>query len=480
MWNQGLPLSFQSVMSAQASQPLLWIIDSAPLILGVMAAFIGKKQRELIVHNEQLDLKVKEKTQFLEEKNHELKGEIEIRKRTEKALIKAKEEAEDAKHAEERFLANMSHEIRTPLNSIVGFTRLLIETEVDEQQSEYLKSIKYASNHLLAIINDILELSKIKAGQIEFEQYPINLRDLLGSVINTIAISARNKGLEVGYDIDDEAPEGIKGDTVRISQVLLNLLNNAVKFTSNGSVKLHVSTIYNDDCKCTARMRFEVVDTGIGIPADKLESIFDDFKQAESSTTRLYGGTGLGLAISRKLVDLQGGSLEVTSQLGEGSTFYFEVEYPTCEAKPEEEDAFNLHIKDGNELHARVLLAEDNDMNRVLAEKVFEVWGSSFELDFAINGKEAIEKFMANDYDLVLMDLQMPIMDGFTACEFIRTELDPPKRDTPIIALTADVLASERKRAFQVGMNEYVTKPFKPQELYFKMFKTIKEYRDGI
>ncbi len=361
---------------------------------------------------------------------------------------------------------------------MLGFTRLMMDTDIDQQQGEYLKSIKYSSNHLLAIINDILELSKIKAGQIDFELLPVNVRDLLNSVINTVAINASNKGLDIQLEVGDDVVQGIKADAVRMSQILLNLLNNAVKFTNQGSVKLRVTNSKATPSRST--LKFEVIDTGIGIPADKLEAIFDDFKQAESNTTRLYGGTGLGLAISRKLVELQDGNLQVTSTLGEGSNFFFEIAFDCCEAVVEAEDPFNIKIHEDSTLRAKILLAEDNDMNRVLAEKIFEVWGDSFDVDFAINGKEAVELFVENDYDLVLMDLQMPIMDGFTACEFIRTQLDSPKRDIPIIALTADVLASERKRAFQVGMNEYVTKPFKPQELYFKMFKSIQDYRESL
>jgi signal transduction histidine kinase/ActR/RegA family two-component response regulator len=463
---QELPMTWDSIRMVQSNQPLHWIINTAPLFLGIFASFAGSRQDKVQDLNEAQEYIIDERTADLKITNEELKREIDQRKITEFELIAAKEEAIESQQAEERFLANMSHEIRTPLNSIVGFTRLLTDTPLTEQQSDYLKSLKYSSNHLLAIINDILELSKIKAGQIEFESLPIGSSDLFESVLNTVRISAENKNLDINLALSEATPAAFMGDVVRMSQVLLNLLNNAIKFTSAGSVTL--SVVSSDKSNHT---RFEIRDTGIGIPADKLQSIFDDFKQAESNTTRLYGGTGLGLAISKKLIEMMGGHIGVTSQLGVGSTFWFELELEPCEVPQAETNAFNQVVRMSSDLSLNILLAEDKDMNRLLAKNVFACWGDNFHIDCAINGKEALELFIENDYDVVLMDLQMPVMDGFTACEFIRTELDPPKRDVPIIALTADVLAAERKRAFQVGMNEYVTKPFKPEELFVKIIK---------
>lgn len=256
IWMSDLNFSWASIVQVQTEQPLLWIIDTAPVFLGLIAAYAGKKQDEMQNQNEMLDQIVKEKTKDLVSQNNTLIEEVEQRTKTEIALIKARDEAEEAKHAEERLFANMSHEIRTPLNSMLGFTRLMMDTQIDQQQGEYLKSIKYSSNHLLAIINDILELSKIKAGQIDFELPPVNVRELLGSVINTIAINASNKGLDIKLSIPDDVAQGIKADAVRMSQILLNLLNNAVKFTNQGSVELRVSTARSTGKQST--LKFEV------------------------------------------------------------------------------------------------------------------------------------------------------------------------------------------------------------------------------
>jgi signal transduction histidine kinase/CheY-like chemotaxis protein len=471
---QSLPVVWSSIEQVQSSQPLHWIIDTAPVFLGFAASLAGVRQDALKQAFEKQEDVIEERTSSLKNRNQQLRAEIERRKKLEAELIHAKEEALEAKSAEERFLANMSHEIRTPLNSIVGFTRLMMDTEINAKQTEYLKSVKYSSNHLLAIINDILELSKIKAGQLELEQVAIPAHDLFHSVINTVMINAQNKGLDLKTEIHDNVPKGIKGDAVRMGQILLNLLNNAIKFTNQGAVKLTVAKVHH---QVGDFIRVEVCDTGIGISDEKLSAVFDDFKQAESSTTRLYGGTGLGLSISKKLVELHSGKIGVNSKLGEGSTFWFEVPCIPCNVKEDSDSEFTNKISEHEGFEARILLAEDNDMNRALAQNIFSAWGDKFQLTCVENGKAAIEELSENDYDLILMDLQMPVMDGFTACEFIRKEMDPPKRDIPVIALTADVLSAERKKAFRVGMNEYVTKPFKPEDLYFKMFKVVQGQR---
>ncbi|NNE54617.1 MAG: response regulator [Flavobacteriales bacterium] len=461
LWMSDVSLSIANVIHAHSTQPLLWIIDSAPFILGIVASFAGKKQdklQELNTHQESI---IREKTESLQKRNMILENEIELRKRISVELEAAKIEADSARQAEEKFLANMSHEIRTPLNGIVGFTRLMLDTEIDDQQQEYLQSVMRTSNHLVAIINDILELSKIKAGQIDFEMRPICSNEFFAGVMNTLILAGKDKGLSMNVSLHTSLPEAFIGDTTRLSQVLLNLINNAIKFTSKGSVTLSARMF---DADFGTRLRLEVQDTGIGIPADKLESIFNDFQQAESSTTRLYGGTGLGLTISKKIIELLGGKIGVDSTLGEGSVFWVEIPCAACD-RPESHAEVIRNQAEPKSLNAKILLAEDNEMNRLLAKSVFEKWTQDVEIDYAFNGKEAIEMLMEKDYDIILMDLQMPEMDGFTATRFIRTEMEAPKRDIPIIALTADVMSVERKKAFAVGMNRYITKPFKPEEL---------------
>ena len=380
----------------------------------------------------------------------------------EKNLKFAKILAEKNALAKDQFLANMSHEIRTPMNAIVGFTDVLSGTALSDEQMEYLNAIRTAGENLLGIINDILDFSKIESGKLRLEKIPFNLRETARSVYEILAVKAREKKLSFNLDLDARLPEFLTGDRLRVNQILFNLVGNAIKFTEQGEVNLVIRHLGEQDG--FHEVEFEVKDTGIGIPPDKLDSVFDRFSQASSDTTRKYGGTGLGLSISKSLIQFQGGRLEVQSEIGKGSSFKFILPF---EKHSHHHASKHIHYrKEYN--HAlpqlSILLVEDNDLNQKLAKKVLGDFG--FRIDLAGNGKEAIQKLETNRYDLVLMDLQMPEMDGYQATQHIREVMN---LELPIIAMTAHSLVGEKEKCLRVGMNDYMAKPFKAEELYYKI-----------
>jgi PAS domain S-box-containing protein len=386
------------------------------------------------------------------------------RKREKEELKAAKLEAERASEAKAQFLSTMSHEIRTPLNSVIGMTNLLLDDEPKPEQIENLKALSFGAENLMALINDILDFSKIEAGRIKFESTVFNLNDLLKNVVESFRVLVKEKRLELILEKGDQLPDYIKGDPTRLSQILNNLMSNAVKFTHEGHVKLIArgSEIRNQ----RSRLYFEVEDTGIGIPKEKQDVIFESFSQASSATTRKYGGTGLGLSITKKLVDLQDGKISLESVPGKGTSFKIELEYEV-ELKPQSEEK-QVSDEKTDLSDYFLLLVEDNKMNQLVAKKFLSKWGIHF--DIAENGLEAMQKVEEKDYDLILMDLHMPEMDGYEATERIR-KMPAGKREVPIVALSASASPSVKEKMKELGMDGFVAKPFSPKDL----FNTIRD-----
>lgn len=393
------------------------------------------------------------------------KAEVQLRNEKERA-----ESAEVAKKIGEQFLANMSHEIRTPMNAIIGFTEILEKSPLTREQRQYLDAIKISGDNLLVIINDILDFSRMRSGKMPIEHKDFKLSQIISTCRDLMLPKAQEKKIEILVNIENDIPDNLIGDPTRLLQVLLNLTANAIKFTEKGKVDITVKKLLTKSNK--ASLQFSVRDTGIGIPPEQLDSIFDAFIQANHQAARKYGGTGLGLAIVKQLAELQGGSVSVTSKVGEGSCFDFKIEYEinalgTTHGNDKKPVTVKNGIKDIN-----VLLAEDNAMNQLLAKKVLTDWGWKVEL--AENGEDAIELLKLKDFDVVLMDIQLPEMDGYEATRVIRTSLPSPKRKVPIIAMTACVMEGEEEKCMEAGMNGYVSKPFNSNTLYDKIVAVVK------
>ncbi len=382
-------------------------------------------------------------------------------------LLIAKEQADASRLAKARFLANMSHEIRTPMNAVVGLTHLLRQTNPSPEQHDYVEAIGASAQNLMVIINDILDSSKIEAGKLTLERTPFNLPDLLKQLNLLFRPQAEQKGLKLAMMLEPNVPHGVLGDPVRLNQILINLIGNALKFTSSGSVQVRVSAtsaeaipLADGSAPAAFAVHFAIQDTGIGIPRNKLESIFEDFSQANTSTTRQFGGTGLGLSIARNLVQLHGGTLEVESREGHGTTFSFTLPYSAVEVSPAA--ALPTHFTPF-EPPLRVLVVEDNELNQLVARRTLERWNCHVTL--AANGKLGVESVERQPFDVVLMDVQMPVMDGYDATRAIR-KLPAERGQIPVIGLTASVLAEDRELAINSGMNETLSKPFDPAVLY--------------
>lgn len=385
---------------------------------------------------------------------------------------KEKEVAEKTAQLKQQFMANMSHEIRTPMNAIVGMTRLLLEKEPKQEQLRYLNAIQQSADNLLVIINDILDLSKIEAGKIEIEQTDFSLREVIQSVADMLMLKSEEKKISFKTFVDPAIPNRLIGDPTRIHQILLNLAGNAVKFTDKGFVE--VKTVMERSEGMSHLIRLDIIDTGIGIAQDYVDKIFESFTQAGSDVTRKFGGTGLGLTISKQLATLMNGDITVKSELGKGTTFSV---YLPLEESSNQNDVVKVSLTDEAALkkleRIKILLVEDNEFNRMVAEDTLKDTIPTAEITMAINGEDAVEKVRKGKYDVVLMDIQMPLMDGVEATKMIRNEL---KSDIKIIAMTANVLQEDILRYLNAGMNAHIAKPFQKDELLLKMIMMI----DGI
>jgi len=373
----------------------------------------------------------------------------------------------DAQKAKDLFLANVSHEIRTPINGIVGMTTLLSQDTSPEEQHQYLSAIRTAAENLKVIINDILDLASIESGKMQYEQIPFDLRHLMQTLVDTYKVLALEKNLALRIALKPDADGSWIGDPVRVNQILTNLVGNALKFTHEGSITLRCSV--EKKTKKLVHLRFEVEDTGIGIPPDKLSSIFESFTQADTSITRKYGGTGLGLTIASQLVAAQHGKITVSSETGKGSTFSVVLPFPPAGTKQRTSRAPVNDTQLDNLLSFQplhVLLVEDNEINRLYAGSLLKRW--SCKVEMAGNGKEALEKLDNQPFDVILMDVQMPVMDGYEATRRIRTRKDS-SHNIPIIALTANASVRDVDKCLEAGMDECLSKPFTPDQLFNRL-----------
>jgi len=418
----------------------VWVIHIVVLIIGLVVLLLYKIMVDRYIKNLMKAHKEVEKQKVIAQK--------------------AYDKAELASHYKSLFLANMSHEIRTPLNGIIGFTSILKQGELTEEQKEQLDVISISGENLLSLINDIIDYSKIEANQLTLENIPTDLKLAIKETEKILKLKANEKGLDLSLIIHPEVPKWILGDQTRIKQILINFTNNAIKFTESGFVNINVYPIEKKRNKIT--IKFDIIDTGIGISEDNHDKLFKVFSQAEESTTRKFGGSGLGLAISKQLAEMMGGEVGFSSALGEGSTFWFTGVFELS-AQPRKTQQKSK--ADFSKMNLSILLVEDNIINQKVAMAHF----SNIELDVSLakNGQEAVDMYKKNNYDLIFMDIQMPIMDGYEATKQIRKyeSSHPEHHKTVIIAMTANALKGEKEKCISLGMNDYLAKPFKPEDL---------------
>lgn len=409
--------------------------------------------------------------------NEDLRGysailrDITERKQAEK-LKKARDLAQQSAKMKERFIASVSHEMRTPMNAILGMSNILTQMELETEAKNLVGSIKQSSEILLGIVNDILEISTIQNGKVVFESKPFQLRELLGNLMNVMQYKAQEKDLYFELNIGDDVPENLVGDKLRLNQILYNLVGNAIKFTDTGYVKVTVEKMH-DISSTSIMLNFIVEDTGIGIPPDKVEAVFETFTRIRQKE-RLFEGTGLGLSIVKNLVEQQGGKVGATSQPGQGSRFFFDLIFDLSDHTVEPEREPELADLDFDpDCSFRLLLAEDHKMNQLVARKTLERKFPNLCLVIAEDGQKAIEVLEKEDFDLILMDIQMPNMDGYEATRHLRAHGRPEVRNLPVLAMTAHAHIAQDKQHLEHGMDDYVLKPFKPEELFYKIGKYL-------
>ncbi len=432
----------------------------------------SRKEAERIIEQKALELyyankDLKEINKTLENRIIERTKDIE---RSKQELIKAKVIAEQATRAKSEFLSNMTHELRTPLNGVIGLSEIVLNEDLSKNVKDMLENIKFSANHLSGVINEILDFSKIEAGKTTFEEIEFNLPELINSSYNNLTMSAKSKGLELLLNYDKKIPNTIKGDPVKLNQILNNIVGNALKFTDNGFVKL--SCLLKEHNKSTGKViiSFTIEDTGIGIKKENLDGVFKSFIQSDNSVSRKYGGTGLGLTITRNFIELQGGKLEVSSEYGMGSTFYFAL--PFKYVSHESKVSISVNPFENKTIDATILVVDDVAINQLVVSKILSKWNAV--VDIASSGKEALYLLGKKTYDLVLMDVQMPEMSGIEATNIIRNDKKFEHiSDIPIIAFTANAFDDSQRHVIESGMNAFVSKPVKPEKLYEEITKIM-------
>ena len=469
--------------ASQAGNPSLWVSGGLGILLVVLVCVIlGRRTRRLEAERRALERAVEERTRELTMEKARAAREKAVIDQQKQEIEKLLEQAQEISRHKSEFLANMSHEIRTPMNGVLGMTNLVLATQLNDEQREYVETTRLSAGVLLTVLNDILDFSKIEAGRLDLYPTDFSLRDCLEQIGRMLSPQIANKKLGYSLSVADDVPDRLVGDPDRLRQILLNLLGNAIKFTDQGGISISVrrQAVTETDADADGvTLLFAVRDSGIGIPAGKQALIFEAFRQADGSMTRKYGGTGLGLAISSRLVEMMGGSIGVESEPGKGSTFHFSARLGSVTGAPAEIDeqarklasavtAFHPQRTD----HLRILLAEDNPVNQRLATKLLEKRGH--RVTVTATGRGALQRVQEEWYDVVLMDVQMPDMDGLEATRLIREWEKNRGRHIPIVALTAHSMKGDRDRCLAAGMDTYVTKPFDVARLIEVVEETAK------